>query len=474
MVNGIPKLAGEYKLLYSHDILGGCVGLDSISVYVNGISGSIVLDTFSGCAPLEVNPQANIRYNFNFGTDKDSIEYAWNVFPISGAVLTGIEKDTPKFVLSGERDYTIQLSLRNAAGCTNFAISDTIFVGVKADFNIKDDILCFGDSLIVENLSSEKAEISEWQISPNFSSVENKLNNKEYSFSLPNDGDFTITQIVNRDGVCYDTLTKSFKVVEVISLFESTDTFLTCAPVYAQFQSFSKNADSLFWDFGDGAKAVTKSSSAGHIYKKNSGWGVGFNIRLIAQSKYGCADTSVKDNYLVVQGPVPLIEPNYTIGCEPLNVSFTNKSKDAVESILNYNDGSSLDYSKIPDYVFQHTFKGSKDSSITYFTIDLLTYDSLGCAATYSIPTPIRVRKSPKIVLEQSATNNSCVPFNLRLSDISKTAITWQWQVETLSDYTDSVININFTDYGEFETQVITTNDSGVTLKTWGLGKQFG
>jgi len=460
-VKGIPEFPGEYKLLYSHDILGGCLAFDSVPLFVNGVSASIVLDTSNGCVPLEVNPQTTLHYNFNYGENTDSLEYTWAVKPASGAVLTKETESKPTAEFLLDNDYVMQVNLTNAAGCFNSAISDTIKVGVRANFLIVDDILCFGDSLRVEDLTSDKAKIAQWKISPNVGSLENKSSAKSYSFSMPKDGDFIITQIVHRDSVCFDSLSQSFKVVEVIASFEGTDTFLRCAPVYAQFKSLSKNADSLFWDFGDGTKEVTTSSSAGHIYKKNSGWNKGFDISLVAQSKYGCSDTAVKDNYLVVQGPVPYFEANYTFGCEPLEVSFTNQSRDAVQSILNYNDGTSPEYSNNPNYIFEHAFKNNPDSTITEFFIELLAYDSLGCAATYSMPTPIRVRKTPKIALQEWASNKSCVPFNLSLADTSHSATAWHWQVDTLVAFSDSAINLDFTNYGEFPTQLVATNDSG-------------
>ncbi len=460
-VNGIPTLAGEYRLLYSHDILGGCVAYDSIPLYVNGISASALVDTNSGCSPLEVNAQPQINYNFNFGQNSDSINFEWKVNPKTGSVLINAKQPNPKAVFNADGEYKLQVHLINAAGCSNNAFSEPIIVGVRADFAITKNVLCFGDSLRVKDHRSNNAEILDWEILKDVGSVENRLNDQDYSFSIPKEGNYSITQIVHRDMMCFDTLKKQFKVIEVKASFSSTDTFLMCAPVYTQFQSSSKNADSLFWDFGDGTQEVTKSNSAGHVYEKNSGWNKGFDIKLIAQSKYGCSDTAIKEDYLVVQGPVPFFIPTYTNGCEPLNVAFSNQSSDAVKSILNYNDGTTPDYSKEPNYTFKHAFRNSPDSTTSHFFVDLITYDSLGCAAAYSLPTPIRVKKSPKIQLQQSFTNKSCVPFDLTLADTSNTAIAWDWKVDTIATFSDSAINLDFTNYGEFPTQLVATNDSG-------------
>jgi len=459
IVNGIPKLAGEYRLLYSHDILGGCVAFDSIPLYVNGISASALVDTNSGCSPLEVNAQTQINYNYNFGETSDSIQYSWKVNNKSGAVLTNALEANPKVIIIADGNYRLQASVVNAAGCSNNAVSEPIIVGVRADFAINKNVLCFGDSLKVKDHRSSNAEILDWEILKNVGSVENKLNDQDYSFSIPEEGNYSITQIVHRDMMCFDTLKKVFRVIEVKASFSSTDTFLMCAPVYTQFQSSSKNADSLFWDFGDGTKEVTKSHSAGHVYDKNSGWNKGFDIKLIAQSKYGCSDTAIKEDYLVVQGPVPFFIPTYTYGCEPLNVHFSNQSSDAVKSILNYNDGTTPDYLNEPNYTFKHTFRNSPDSTTSQFFVDLITYDSLGCAAAYSLPTPIRVKKSPKIELQQSFTNKSCVPFDITLADTSNTAISWDWKVDTISNCTNSLMSLRLNSYGEYSTQLIAKND---------------
>ena len=457
----IPITAGEYILVYSYNIMGGCIEFDTISLYVNGIAGSIVLDKTGGCAPLDVNPMLQLNYNYNFGASGNTILHSWDVNRKSGVSLVDVQKSSPNFKFNIDGEYRVQVKLTNGAGCFNNTTSEIITIGVQSNFNLAKSVICFGDSLRVKDLRSNNSEILSWDIKEDLESKESQINEKDFSFYVSKEGDYTIRQIVHRDMLCFDTLIRQFKVIKVKASFTNTDTFLMCAPVYVQFQSSSVNADSLLWDFGDGSKEVTKSSSAGHVYEKNSGWRKGFDITLVAKSKYGCVDTAIKADYMVVQGPVPFFIPSHTSGCEPLNVNFKNQSQDAVQSILNYNDGTSLDYTKEPNYTFEHIFRNNPDSSISEFIIDLVAYDSLGCAAKYSLPSPIRVSKSPQIKLQQLASNNSCVPFNLTIADTSHTAISWEWKIDTISKISDSTIKLPLSNFGDYPAEVIALNDIG-------------
>lgn len=453
-----PELPGEYELTYYHEIEGGCLAYDTISLYVNGVQIDIQLDTIAGCAPLQVNASPSIIYNFNFGSTDDSIFYTWKIAPTNGSVLSDEYTSQPNAILYENQNYMFNGNFANRAGCRSKANSEEIVVGARANFNIKDSDLCFGDSLVVTDLSDARSSILRWDINPKEGSIERYLGQNVYSFYIPKDGEFILTQIVQLDNSCYDTLAKPFKVAEVLASFESSDSLLVCAPVFAEFNSTSKNADSLFWDFGDGDTGLTVSKTAGHIYNKNSGWTKGYDIKLVAKSIYGCLDTAIKENYIVVKGPVPNFEPIRVSGCEPLEITFLDLSKHMVSSIWNFSDGTSLIYSDTSKAIVKHTFYTQQDSNFSYFTVELIGYDSLGCAASFTMPDSIAVTTSPEIDYHASATRNYCVPFDITLEDRGIDIVSRVWTLDTLATFADSIKQITLLNYGNYIGQLVVQN----------------
>jgi gliding motility-associated-like protein len=458
-----PALAGEYELIYSHEINGGCLAYDTIPVYVNGIAIDLALDTANGCAPLTVNAKANIKYNYNFGKNSNNVTYAWKINQKNGYSLTSDTSDQAKAIFYQDQDYRFNSTVTNVAGCSSKSSSSMVKVGVKADFNIADIDICFGDSLTATDNSTNNASVLEWKINPSVASHELYTGNGQYKFSIPVDGDYTLTQIVHRDYKCFDTINKPFKVIEVISKFSTTDTFLICSPVFVEFLSSSKNGDSLFWDFGDGEKALTTSQFAGHLYNKNSGWGNGFDIKLIAKSVYGCMDTMTKNNYVVVQGPVPYFEILNKEGCEPVHAKFIDLSVDATKTIWNFNDGTPIYNSNQKQDTINHDFRVFQDSAKSMFKVDLVTYDSLGCAAYYTSLDSIVVINSPEIQFLSSSNNKQCVPFTINLEDRSTDVVRRKWVIDTLTTFTDSIGSLKIADFGEYQSYLIAENAIGCT-----------
>lgn len=456
-----PTVIGEYRVIATHSIAGSCLISDTSYVHVNGTDANINLDTSGGCAPLQVNPTLNISNDYYYGASTPSYSYAWSTTPPVGVSISDNTSSTPLFDFSENGDYTIRVNLTNAANCTSTFSSSRILTGVRAGFQITDNRICKGDSLDILDNSRNGVTGVTWELTPQatFSLLPQGGNQLKIDVETP--GSYTLQQVVTNNGDCFDTTTLAFEIIETIADFEAVDSFLQCAPIYAEFQSRSSNADTLIWDFGTGEEFKTLSSSAGTIYQRNSGWTDGYDITLIAKNREGCSDTSIRENYLVVAGPRPEFEMENFVGCEPLNVRFTDKSEDGQTFFLNYNDGSPLDSSKTGDFIGTRSYAVQAPLALRQTVMpNIIVYDSVGCAAVFEPLDSIIIYRKPSIQTTYQNGTDFCSPFNVVFEDTGRFTNTRNWYFDDVNISTAAIDSVVETAVGTHELKLISRNSN--------------
>lgn len=419
---------GLYDVKYAIQIGNGCrdslVQKDAIGI--NGVSAKIDLDTTTGCLPFEVNASFSNVVNFHNGSGSNAINQVWRVTPNNGVVFSDSLAKTTKVTFNEVGAYVLSLYLKNATGCDSIIQSETIYAGVDANFTLSDYRICIGDEIVATTSSKLKPSTYYWKVS----SSDVSLSSTTDSFTritTNTEGNYWVTLIAEKNGICFDTLSVGFEAIEVLANFETLDTLLTCAPVYAQFISTSKNADRLIWNYGDGQQFVTKSPNSGHIYSANSGWSEGFDVELLAENDEGCSSTLKREDYVWVLGPVPkVILSNYK-GCDPLEVTLTDKSRDAVKYIVDFGDNKAWDSTYLTT---MHTYNFSKINSDTQsFVLRLFTYDSLGCIAEYEPFEKIELYRKPTIdkVIDSTVV---CNPSEVKFYDNTLSVVNRTWTLK--------------------------------------------
>jgi gliding motility-associated-like protein len=459
----LPKI-GEYNAKYTHSIGNGCVASDSIPVYINGILATINLEKTSGCAPLVVNPKAIVSTNYHQGSTSNIVSYAWSVFPNAGVVTSGLNTSSPYLKFTENGDFTITLVVTNSAGCSHTATSAPILTGVRAGFSIEDTKICLGDTLVVHDNSYNGVTDINWTLSPTTAISVINTPSAIVKIVASEPGSFVLRQVASSNGACFDTAYSPFEVISVIANFEAVDSFLQCAPVYAEFQSLSSNADTLIWDFGAGETFQTTNSSAGTIYAKNSGWKRGFDISLIAKNVEGCSDTVIKYDYMVVAGPNPSFEMENIEGCEPLQVMFRDLSKEQDYFYLNYNDGSALDSSKVGDIIGVHPYYVTSSSALKQSIMpSIIVYDSLGCAEIFEPEDSIIVYRSPYALAQFPNGINLCPPFDVNFKDTGKYVDERKWSINNKFITDQQQGGITLLDSGNYNLQLVVSNGNNCT-----------
>lgn len=447
---------GAYTVQYNHQISNGCK--DSIVspalVHVNGVSGTIVLDNNDGCLPFNVQPRFNITQNEHYGNPSDSLVYLWSASPSTNVDIIGKTTSTPSFVFNDRGVYKISATIYNSTNCKFSTWSELIYAGVKADFTIPNDSVCALDSIPLNNRSSLNPTSYKWLInSPGkYSLRQSVVPNR---LILKDDALYEIQLVASKNNQCFDTATKTVRSIVVKSEFEMADTHLFCAPAYAQFNTLSVNADTFFWDFGDGNQITTTDEFIANIYHRNTGFDQGFDVQLVSKSYLGCSDELTIKDAIKVFGPVPDFEISNFVGCEPLQVEFTNKSLDAAEFYLNFDDNTPLDST----YFDQHTYRIQSNGMSQRYIPSLYVKDSLGCAAALESSDTVHVFRTP-IAIPSDKEIEGCSPVQVALTDESLNITSRSWLLDGVEIATSNSVSPSISAPGNHVLELVVTNEN--------------
>lgn len=174
----------------------------------------------------------------------------------------------------------------------------------------------------------------------------------------------------NSNGSKRDTSYITVNTAPTVSF--TTDTTSSCGSKTVTFNNTtvagSTGAVTYLWDFGDGDSSSAVNPT--HIYTYSGN----FTVSLIATNSDGCTDILTKTSYIKVAAkPVADYVADKTSGCgTPLQVTFTDKSTDAVSRSWSFGDGGTAT-SASPS----HTYNASGS-----YTVRLIVTAANGCKDT--------------------------------------------------------------------------------------------
>jgi PKD repeat protein len=137
-------------------------------------------------------------------------------------------------------------------------------------------------------------------------------------------GSFTYRLVLTTD--CFPPIFSSPIFIQPIPVPSASFSFMV-AGLSAQFTNASSNADTFFWDFGDGASSVAATPS--HNYTA-AGF---YEVLLIAENDCGM-DTLIQQLFVGQPPVLAFSATSPTTGCAPFSVSFANQSTGSYDSLL--------------------------------------------------------------------------------------------------------------------------------------------
>lgn len=264
-----------------------------------------------------------------------------------------------RYVFAQPGKYGVSLTVTNTPGCTDVK-SDSIevFAPFQADFDVKN--ICFGDSTSFRDITSSLSIVSWlWNTGDNFITTQKKFNHL-YSDS----GTYVVNlQVQNAIG-CIDTVNKRvtvypLPVAKFGHLYNCED------QLYMPLDSSIIHEDQNTWTWNINGTTYKNTRAPEYFFADTGNYPISLKVTSIS----GCTDTA---SGIVAIKPIPDAAFSFTplYGDAPLDVRFTNKSKNADSYSWSFGDGGT-DNAVNPS----HTYT-SNDT----FDIKLIATSIYGCS----------------------------------------------------------------------------------------------
>ena len=371
---------------YSGKVNGLTTGKDSLRV--------ILQSAYFGCydtsnyIPLKVNgpiPAFGVQggalcYKFPVtftDSTKDSVPIVKWVWSFGDAATTArTNGDTVIHIYGAPGSYTPMLTVTDSLGCTattsNY-YSTVTMNGPQANFTWTPTSITPGTTATFTNTSTgtSGSTIYQWYFQSDGSTSTNPIS---VTHTYPNITLDSVRLIANGGaiGTCSDTIIKPVPVETLNANFTYTTQYINatnCPPMVVNFISTTFDADSLVWNFGDGATADNNPKPI-HTYKLPG-------LYLVTLTAYGPNGTNIViEDSITVKGPVASVRANILQGCIPDSVTLTATTNYASAYTWDFGDGTVINSN---DTIQTHTY-----ILPGVYTPALILTDSTGCQASFS------------------------------------------------------------------------------------------
>ncbi|MDX2359407.1 MAG: PKD domain-containing protein [Crocinitomicaceae bacterium] len=271
------------------------------------------------------------------------------------------------------------------------------------------------------------------------------------------EGTFTVELIVTNTATgCSNEIQIDIDVYDFVAGMNVSDTI--CLTQTGQFyDASSAGANSWLWDFGDGPLTSNQPNTV-HTYL-NPG---NYTVTLTAENTIiGCIST-VSQNLTVVDGPTANFTIDDTLGCSPMDVTFTDNSSGATQFVWYFGDGTS--YSGPIPPVHTYTDTG-------WYGISLVVSNDFGCSAAYYFPDSIRVEHiDVGFILDPM---EGCDPLSVNFTDTTHVPepaqdpiVDWNWTFDNGNTYNGQFPPTQIYNIGVYSPSLTITTASGCVADT--------
>ena len=412
----------------------GCVKVLSRPNYITVTVG--VIAGFTHTQSTVCRPPATISFT-NTSTGPPTLSYLWD-FGDGG--FSSALNPTYTYLTSGS--YIVTLVTFSTAGCQDTALSAPIVIGgFNTSFTAPASV-CINEVVNFTNTSVPTPASILWTFGDGGTAT---TLNATHSYGAL--GSYTVW-LYNTYSTCRDSIAQIITVnPRPVADFTAPITSKCEPPLTVNFQDISTGgATGWEWDFGDGSPVSTLQNPS-HTYTAYGS----FNVRLIATNGFGCTDTIVKPNYIIIRRAVISIPGLPTRGCIPFTISPvpTIVAVDAITSYQwDFGDGGT---STLANPVYTYNTQGT-------YTVRLIITTSTGCTDTLTIPMAVRVGSKP--VADFSATPIPvCGRQLVYFTNLTVPSDEWLW------DFGDGTTSIqpnpthSYSDTGYFDVRLIATNN---------------
>lgn len=425
---------GKYSITYiTFSKLNTCYDTFKLktTLYISGQRYKTTISAIKGCNPFTATVDAKKLMSYNF--ENSNPEKTTTYWSVSNGIDTNQVKFADRLKLTTSvlfkkaGGYYIGFSFYPSSGCNDSFSPFVVNSGVKAQFQ-SSVYGCVGKPYIIKNTSDADAVRFKWSVidTANSHKFFPSDTSKNPILTFGRAGVLKVQLISYGNGLCSDTVIQSVIVNKIKADFTSNDTLNYCAPIITTFTAgVHPYIISYNWKFGNEPGIFTTgSSSISHLYKYNTGPN-GSPVTLIVNA-YGCSDTMVRNNFIKIIGPIPKFAITNNVGCEKLNVKYTNQSQYFKRFYLQYGDGSYLDSVNFYAHIYKIFDRTLPQQN---FIPKLYLLDSFGCLAEYESPDTIKVFRAP-IANYTIGEDTGCADFTVQFRNLSTGAASYRWDYE--------------------------------------------
>lgn len=364
-----PALAGvgTFPITYSYTDANGCANAVAQDVEVAPLPVAAFTNAPIACSGMP----------FTFtetGSGGDS--WAWD-FGDGGTSAV----QSPDHTFGAEGSYDVTLTATSAAGCSaSVSQAVTVWAGPTADFSLAPADGCGPLPVSFSNQSTGNGLSHAWDLGDGSSSTLADPGTHTYPASLFGDTAYTVTlSVTNTCGTVDSSLTVTVHPAPT-ALF-GPDFNSGCSPWPVTFSNVTiGQADSYWWDFGDGTTGTLTDSLVQHTYFTGAD-DTTYTITLVASNACG-SDTADYTITVLPNSITAFFNTDTTSGCAPLTVNFTQYSIGANNWHWDLGDGNVSTAQHVT-----HTYDSAGSYTATLFADNGCSYDTVSVVITVN-PTP--------------------------------------------------------------------------------------
>ncbi len=403
---------------YDSSGVASILRMDSI-VRVSGPSVHFSFSKMANCS--------NTLIQLNDSSTGAISKYYWNL----GDGTIDSTQNVTHIYTSGMPNYIVTHTVTDTLGCSS-SISTSIFANFISPLLVSESEIC-GPDTVHFTTSLQNFAAYQWDFGDgSTSSVENP------SHLYTTEGSFVASVTVTDSSGC----SQSFTVFPAITVSLPSVNFTLnghvhgCGRTRFDFVNLSSNADSYFWDFGDGTTSSNQTPS--HVYNDAGAYTVSLTIY-----RGNCVANMTMPDYVTIDTAFAAFTFIKDGICLPVTQTFTDLSVNPVSWLWNFGNG---DTSTAQNPVEIYPIRAAGNTTLTIIDIH-------GCTATAN-HAPIAPLVSDFTVQSDSG----CSPFTAVFTDHSQLTQLWNWDFGDGSTSTAQSPSHIYQNPGTYNVMLIVTN----------------